>query len=134
MFCLLVIDWPKGEQHLSGMIYLLMPCFEKLCGSTNSSDGQAEIFALIYFSQTSKGIVKISILPPSSVLYVCVQSYRVSNKIKVTIFTMSGGGRAMGLCEALENRVRPLVKGRELKRLEGADGQTGEKKKKQRKK
>lgn len=35
----------------------------------------------------------------------------------------------MGLCEALENRVRPLVKGRELKRLEGADGQTGGRKK-----
>lgn len=33
----------------------------------------------------------------------------------------------MGFFEALENRVRPLVKRRELKRLEGADGQTGEK-------
>lgn len=41
---------------------------------------------------------------------------------------MSGGGGAMGLGEALENRVRPLVEGGELKRLEGADGQTSEKK------
>lgn len=51
----------------------------------------------------------------------------VSYKIKV-IFTVSGGGGAMGLGEALENRVRPLVEGGELKRLEGADGQTSERK------
>lgn len=31
----------------------------------------------------------------------------------------------MGLGEALEDRVGPLVKGGELERLEGADGQTG---------
>lgn len=31
----------------------------------------------------------------------------------------------MGLGEALEDGVWPLVKGGELKRLEGADGQTG---------
>lgn len=31
----------------------------------------------------------------------------------------------MGFGEALENRVRPLVKRGELKCLEGADGQTG---------
>lgn len=31
----------------------------------------------------------------------------------------------MGLGEALEDRVRPLVKGGELKGLEGADGQAG---------
>lgn len=36
-----------------------------------------------------------------------------------------GGGGAVGLGEALENRVRPLVKGGALERLEGADGQTG---------
>lgn len=63
-------------------------------------------------------------------LSVCVESFfRVSNKITVTIFTMSGGGGALGLVEALENRVWPLVEGGELKRLEGADGQTGERKK-----
>lgn len=39
--------------------------------------------------------------------------------------TVSGGGGAVGLGEALEDRVGPLVKGGELKRLEGADGQTG---------
>lgn len=39
--------------------------------------------------------------------------------------TVSGGGGAVGLGEALEDRVRPLVKGGELERLEGADGQTG---------
>lgn len=38
---------------------------------------------------------------------------------------MSRGGGAVGLGEALEDRVRPLVKGGELKGLEGADGQTG---------
>lgn len=66
---------------------------------------------------------------PSSGLHVCVGSFfRVNNKIKVTIFTLSGGGGAMGLGEALENRVRPLVKGGELKSLEGVDGQTSEKK------
>lgn len=58
---------------------------------------------------------------------------RVSNnnshfdKITVTIFTMSGGGRVLGLGEALEHRVRSLVEGGELKRFKGTDGQTGEK-------
>lgn len=28
--CLLVIDWPKVEQHLWGMTYLLLPCLEDL--------------------------------------------------------------------------------------------------------
>lgn len=61
------------------------------------------------------------------VLSVYVESFfRASNKITVTIFTMSGGGGALGLGEALKNRVWPLVEGGELKRLEGADGQTGE--------
>lgn len=41
-------------------------------------------------------------------------------------FTMSGGGGALSLGEALENRIRPLVEGGELKCLKGADGQTGE--------
>lgn len=53
--------------------------------------------------------------------------FGVSYKIKV-IFTVSGGGGATGPGEALENRVRPLVEGGELKRLKGADGQAGEKK------
>lgn len=62
-------------------------------------------------------------------LSVCVESFvRVSNEIIVTIFTMSGGVGAMGLGEALENRVRPLVEGGALKGLEGADGQTRERK------
>lgn len=39
---------------------------------------------------------------------------------------MSGGSGALGLGEALENRVWPLVEGGELKGLKGADGQTGE--------
>lgn len=47
----------------------------------------------------------------------------VSNEI---IFTVSGGAGARGLGEALENGVRPLVEGGELKCLEGADGQTRE--------
>lgn len=34
----------------------------------------------------------------------------------------------MGLGEALENRVRPLVKSGQLKSLEGVDGPTSEKK------
>lgn len=68
-----------------------------------------------------------------SVLSVCVESFfRVSNKIIVTIFTVSGGGGALGLGEALENRVGPLVEGGELKCLEGADGQTGERKQRKR--
>lgn len=33
----------------------------------------------------------------------------------------------MGLGEALENRVRPLVKSGQLKSLEGVDGPTSEK-------
>ncbi len=45
---------------------------------------------------------------------------------------MSGGGGALGLGEALENRVGPLVEGGELKCLEGADGQTGERKQRKR--
>lgn len=66
-------------------------------------------------------------------LSVCVQSsLRVSNKITGTIFTVSGGGGALGLGEALENRVRPLVEGGELKRLEGADGQAEERKQEER--
>lgn len=61
-----------------------------------------------------------------SVLSVCVQPvFRVSNKITVTIFTVSGVGGALGLGEALENGVGPLVEGGGLKRLEGIDGQTG---------
>lgn len=51
--------------------------------------------------------------------------FRVTNKITVTIFTVSGGSGALGLGESLKNRVRPLVEGGELKCLEGADGQTG---------
>lgn len=39
--------------------------------------------------------------------------------------TLSRGGGAGGLGEALENRVGPLVEGGELERLEGADGDTG---------
>ena len=57
---------------------------------------------------------------------------RVSNEIIVTIFTMSGGVGAMGLGEALENRVRPLVEGGALKGLEGADGQTRDRKRRKR--
>lgn len=41
-------------------------------------------------------------------------------------FTISGGGGALSLGEALENRVWPLVEGGELKSLKGADGLTGE--------
>lgn len=40
--------------------------------------------------------------------------------------TVSRGGGTVGLGEALENRVGPLVKGGELKGLEGADGKAGE--------
>lgn len=40
-------------------------------------------------------------------------------------FTLSGGGGAGSLGEALENRVGPLVEGGELEHLEGADGDTG---------
>lgn len=40
---------------------------------------------------------------------------------------MSRGGGGVGFGEALENRVRPLVERGELERLEGADGQAGEK-------
>lgn len=46
-----------------------------------------------------------------------------SNKITVTIFTMSGGGVALGPGEVLENRVWPLVEGGEMKCLEAAYGQ-----------
>lgn len=68
-----------------------------------------------------------------SVLSVCVGSFfRVSNTIKVTISTVSGDGGALSLGEALENRVGPLVEGGELKRLEGADGQAGERKQRKR--
>jgi len=57
----------------------------------------------------------------------CVCSpYSVGYKIAVTLVTVSGVGGALGLGEALENRVRPLVEGGGLKRLEGADRQTGE--------
>lgn len=40
----------------------------------------------------------------------------------------------MGLGEALENRVRPLVKSGELKRLEGVNGPTSKKNKKNKEK
>lgn len=86
-----------------------------------------------FFQQTSKNSLLLRSCARVSVLSVCVESvFRVSNKIIVTIFTVSGGGGALGLGEALENRVRPLVEGGELKCLEGADGQTGERKQRKR--
>lgn len=114
-----------------GMTYLLLPCSKELCSvdPSNDFDGQFEMFVLtlsqliLIFHPNFKEFTFTSL----SVLSVCVESFfRVSNKIIVTIFTVSGGGGALGLGEALENRVGPLVEGGELKRLEGADGQTGE--------
>ena len=49
-------------------------------------------------------------------------------KITVTIFTLSGSAGALGLGEAFENGVGPLMEGGKLKRLEGVDGQTGKQK------
>lgn len=78
-------------------------------GSSKAFDGQAEMFVLdslsdTHFSTTlqraSYGLIGAGVLS-----------------------TMSG---AIGPGETLEDRVGPLVEGGELKRLEGADGQTGE--------
>jgi len=76
---------------------------------------------------------KDALLPHPSIcvsaLSVCVEStFREFNKITMTIFTMSGGGGALGPGEALKNRVWPLVESGKLKRLESADGQAGERK------
>lgn len=125
-----------------GMTYSLLLCFEELCSV--DFDGQVEMFVLtisqpiLILAQLQRVFNKNSLLLHSSagmsVLSVRVEYFfRVSNKIMVTIFTMSGGGGALGLGEALENRVGPLVKGGELKGLEGADGQTGQRKKEEEK-
>lgn len=46
---------------------------------------------------------------------------RIRSEAPPTV-SRGGGGGAVGLGEALEDRVGPLVKGGELERLEGADG------------
>ncbi|TNN63814.1 hypothetical protein EYF80_026016 [Liparis tanakae] len=80
------------------------------------------------------------VAPPPQLAWVSGQSrfltrsLLVGYKIAVTIVTVSGVGGALGLGEALENRVRPLVEGGGLKRLEGADGPTGERKRRKRRK
>lgn len=64
--------------------------------------------SIILCSPTSKSIqnnlLSLHSSARVSVLSVCVQSFfRVSIKITVPIFTVSGGGGALGLGEALEN-------------------------------
>lgn len=82
---------------------------------------------IFFFLQPSKAMQQqyVFTLPVRK----CVSPLYVknSNKITVTIFTMFGGGGALGLGEPLENRVWPLVEGGEMKCLETVYGQAEKK-------